>query len=1190
MTRLQLILRSLAYHSRIHVSVVLAVAVATAVLTGALLVGDSVRGSLRALTLERLGRIDAVLALDRFFRLQLADDLAKSPVAQKGSYRVVPAILFPQATLERRSGQETARASSVLVLGCGKDFWELDVAGVRPSAQPATGEVILNEALAAELNAEIGSEVTLRLPKSNQVPADSPLANKNDRIRSVPNLKVIGIVPTKGLGRFSLQATQSLPLNAFVATETLQDALEQPDKINALLVGGANASEQSEITELSEALRPKLADFSVNVKKVVQTYRQGDEPAATAFEYFTITTDRMIFDPEIAKVLEQALQPLGGQPILTYLANSIAPEKGNSSTASQLPDVPYSMVTAIDFTNQLQLKDMEGQAIGLLAPNEIVLNSWTADDLQVKPGDRIAITYFEPETTHGEPVERTKSFTLKAVTPLIQPARKFERNRSAVFDKVPTLANDPNLTPEVKGVTDQQTIDSWDAPFPFDYKRVLSEDEEYWDFHRTTPKAFISWSSGKDLWGSRFGTVTSYRVPASDGLTLEALTERLETTLAAEAVQLGFDFLPIKQRQLAASRGTTPFDVLFLSLSFFVIAAALLMVALLFQLGIEQRATEIGTFLAVGFTRASLGRLFALEGLVISAIGALIGIGIGVGYARLMLAGLATWWLGAISTPFLEFHWTVRSLLLGYALGVIIAVATIAWSLRRTRRVSVRSLLAGNATDGSSALISTPSVHSGQKSWLRRAKERLVERMPLGIPLVVAILLSAVATRLGGMAQAGAFVGGGAALLMVLLLFFRRHLRRQGKNARPAWTHKWLLWSLAERSAARNPSRSVITVGLMATATFLIVAMSSFRLAPTEQGIGGFRFIAESAEPIYADLNTQASWNEYFGSRAEAFAGSSILGMRLRPGDDASCQNLYQSTQPQVLGVTDQVIQHFDSPQVTSFTWAASAAKTAAEEANPWHLLADGQSKTDTPIPVILDKNTAMYSLHLYRGVGEEFDFTYDNHPIRFRVTGLLENSVLQGSLLIGEADFRRQFPQISGYRYFLISTPDEKATAVATALEDRFSDQGLDVTPARDVLDQLLAVQNTYLSTFQSLGALGLLLGAFGLVTVQLRGVLERRGELALLRAVGYRRRRLAELVLLENIVLLAAGLVTGIVAALLAVLPHKLLGNSAISWLLLRDLTVMLSAVFFAGLISSYFTIRAVLRLPLVAALRGD
>ena len=88
--------------------------------------------------------------------------------------------------------------------------------------------------------------------------------------------------------------------------------------------------------------------------------------------------------------------------------------------------------------------------------------------------------------------------------------------------------------------------------------------------------------------------------------------------------------------------------------------------------------------------------------------------------------------------------------------------------------------------------------------------------------------------------------------------------------------------------------------------------------------------------------------------------------------------------------------------------------------------------------------------------------------------------------------------------------------------------------------------MQNTYLATFQSLGGLGLLLGTIGLAVVQWRNVLERRGELALLRAAGFPARMLAILVALENVLLLVLGLGVGLLAALVAVLPH-LIGRGA-------------------------------------------
>ncbi len=131
------------------------------------------------------------------------------------------------------------------------------------------------------------------------------------------------------------------------------------------------------------------------------------------------------------------------------------------------------------------------------------------------------------------------------------------------------------------------------------------------------------------------------------------------------------------------------------------------------------------------------------------------------------------------------------------------------------------------------------------------------------------------------------------------------------------------------------------------------------------------------------------------------------------------------------------------------------------------------------------------------------------------------------------------------------------------------------------------MAVQNTYLSTFQSLGALGLLLGTFGLGVAQLRSVLERRGELALLRSAGFRRGRLAELVLGENLVLLVGGLGIGCLAAAVAVLPHWWLGAADTPW---ATLAAMLLTVALAGTIAGGLAVRAAVRAPLVAALRGD
>jgi len=1178
MSAWRFILRSLAYHWRIHVAVALGVAAATAVLTGALLVGDSVRGSLRRLTLDRLGRIDLVLVTDRFFAADLASRLQAAPGFRQHFSDATPAVLFPRGTLEKQGG---GRAAQVLIVGCGSDFWALGDAAHRPARTPRRDEIVLNAPLAEELQARVGDEVVLRLPKSNQVPADSPLGRKSDRIRTLAGLRVIEIMPAESLGRFSLTATQTTPRNAYVARETLQAALGREGRINAILVAGRSRHSPPDAdaeSALRAALQPNLSDYGLSIQRARRTFRPaGSDRDEVVFDYFSLTTDRMLLSSPAERAAVRAWGRDHAQPVLTYLANSI--EKADGGDPS--PVIPYSLVTAVDSQPGLgPLLAADGQTPIVLRADEIALNSWAAADLKAQLGDRIRVTFHKPETTHDRLEEATAEFVLKAVVPLTEPSQPYRRNRPAEYTICPTLANDPDLTPIVEGVTDQESISKWEAPFPVDYRRVRPQDDDYWENHRTTPKAFVSLAGGRRLWGSRFGEATAVRVPApadlpAGGEQEQAFRTGLEQKLLGELDQhraeFGFGCLPLKRRGLEASSGATPFDVLFLFLSFFIIVAALMLVALLFRLGVERRAREIGTLLAVGFRRPLATRLFSVEGAAVAAVGGVLGVGVGVGYAWLMLTGLQTWWIGAIATPFLRLFVGPASLVIGYASGVASCVLTILWSVRRTKGISVRRLLAGQAAE------------SEEAAYTRAGRGGLVVAIIL---LAAALGLAFAATRWGGEAQAGAFVGSGTLVLVALLVVIRRYFKAGGRigSGSPRWSLRWL----AARNVARHPGRSTLTVGLMAVASFLIVAMSSFRLSPTASGTGGFDLMAESSEPVFGDWTTPQGRNELLADRAAVLADGTVLPLRLQAGDDASCRNLYQTSQPRVIGVTESFVSYFDDPSVQAFAWAGSSTTSPADTANPWRLLSPVGQASQPVIPVILDKNMALYSLHLYGGIGEEFELTYpEAGTIRFRVVGLLSNCVLQGSLLIGESDFLRLFPNVSGYRFFLVKSPAGKTREVAEALEDRLSDQGFDAVSTRQRLEDQFAIQNTYLSTFQSLGALGLLLGTFGLATVQVRNVIERRGELALLRASGFRRRRLASLVMLENVALLLGGLLTGFLAALVSTLPHMLAGGASIP---LRDLTLLLAVVLVVGCLSSLASVRATLQAPILAALREE
>jgi len=280
----------------------------------------------------------------------------------------------------------------------------------------------------------------------------------------------------------------------------------------------------------------------------------------------------------------------------------------------------------------------------------------------------------------------------------------------------------------------------------------------------------------------------------------------------------------------------------------------------------------------------------------------------------------------------------------------------------------------------------------------------------------------------------------------------------------------------------------------------------------------------------------------------------------------------------------------------TPFQWAAAASPPADGEPNrqdgdqavawsPWDALAKPASGTEEdPVPVVMDQNTAMWSLQMRGGVGEVRSFSWrEGETIYFRVVGLLSNSVLQGSLIIGERNFETLFSNISGHRMFLVRA--ESPEVVRSVLENRLGDIGMAVTPSRTVLARLMAVQNTYLRTFQSLGALGLLLGTIGLAIAQLRNALERQGELALMRAIGFARSRLASAVMLETVFVLAAGIGSGVFCAAVAVTPYLVTGQS-IPPIAGPLLSVLFIAAF--GLAAGSLAVAKVIRMPLVASLR--
>ncbi len=1214
MTFRTLIRRNLRFHWRAHLGVVLGAAVGSAALIGALVVGDSVRESLRERALERLGEIHlALTSHDRFFKDDLGKSLHESfegwwwlwetNSSTIASFHTAPAIALTVGGTAVHQDSGT-RASHVTITGFLKPGdGTSNNASLPQGATRAfqrlrytsqigklkSGDLLINEALTTQLHAKTGDEIVLRFDAPIGLSLDSPVSSRAGKNAAL-TLRVVGILDAKHWGNLQLKSGGSPIFNAFVDLDQLQAALNLEGRANNLFYGVAffgrparlpgavdrlpnfilrllPSSLFAKIVEVPDAALASRIDEKLSAALRLED-AETSLKATTDLPDLSLSTRRVFLDPPVVRAA-LAASP-NAQPILTYLANLL--RAGTNAT-------PYSMVTAAGAPwTPADFRD-----------NEIVVSQWLAEDLRVRPGDEIAMSYFLPESG-AKLTEATNMFRVRSIVPMDLPWA------------------DRTLMPEFPGIEKAESTRDWDAGFPLVHK-IRPKDEDYWKQYRGTPKAFITLAAGQKMWANRFGELTAIRfpIPTNSATTnsVEAYRAALEKKILAtlKPEELGLRFEPVREQALKAAEQSQDFGQLFLGFSIFLIVAALLLMALLFQFGLEQRMAEVGTLLALGFKPKQVRRLLLGEGVALAFVGGVLGTVGGLAYARAMLHGLATVWRDAVGASALSFHFTAQTLVIGLFASVVVGVATIWLTLRKFVRRPARELLVGE--------VQSPKSKDQRRAWLAG-----ILALTLAIGLVMWTILN------GDTANAGAFFAAGALLLVAGLGFVSAWLGRlagrEGSPRSPSADaarsetatdplggripkqRELTLSSLGLRGCARRRKRSLATVALLASGCFLILAIGVFRLdanrdaTERSSGTGGFALIGETTMPVVQDLNSK-SGRDFFALNASDLEGVNFVPFRVHEGDEASCLNLNRAQRPRLLGVKPEMLEG-------RFTFRKGAGwgllRSSRREEAPFksevrspksemnQSLLASVATNGIEVPAIGDANSIQWALG--KKVGDTLDYVDERgQPFKVRIAGAVANSILQGSLIIGEAEFVKRFPSESGYRMFLIDAPTNRVAEVSATLSRAMQDVGLELTPTAQRLAQFNAVQNTYLGTFQILGGLGLLLGSVGLGVVVLRNVLERRGELALLLAVGFRAQVLQRLVLAEHGALLGLGLAIGIVAAAVAVLPALLAPGAQLPF---ASLGLTLGAVLANGALWTWLATRFALRGNLLDALRNE
>ena len=1073
------IIKNFKYFWRIHLIVALCTAVATGVLAGALIVGDSVKGSLRGLTKERLGTIQHALLADRFF-----------PPDVLNRQNTVSAILLNGTIV---APQTQTRASKVNILGVPDSFFTFWEGSAPPRLNKTSAQtfnpIVINEALQRELNVNVGDTLLVNVPQAADIHPEF-LLGERDTSEAIQSLRLIisEIVPTENAGRFSLRAHQSLPLNAFIALPVLQRVLGQEDRINALFT--------------AETIPISSDDLAVHMDALdLEIQERGT--------HFDLQSQQYLLKPifsDLARTIaaENGIPTL---PTLTYLANTISAKDKT---------IPYSTIVALP-TGEGEFSHLLNKHTVASEPG-IILNTWAATDLGVEIGDQISITYYRVGAGE-EYITETASFLLHGILP------------------IEGITADRDLIPTFPGIHDTADMSEWESPFPLDYSLIRSKDEVYWDEYGATPKAFIPLETGQQLWKNRFGDLTAIRFGIAPNASLQATRTLFETEFLKKIQPegVGFRFLALQSDGLQAATGATDFGMLFSSLSAFIIIAVALLVGMLFRIGVEQRSREIGILQAIGYPLTQIRRQFLYEGVIIAGIGSLCGCLLAIGYAQLMIYGLQTWWLPAIGTPFMELHVSIWSLLIGAVISLSVVMLSIRLTVHKLGRASTVSLLAGK----------TDFVDATLTDEYRAKKMRYLRWLAAVIGLGVGIWIEQPVVSLLFVALLIIGIGSEA---------FDKWLKSQNIPKQLNRTR------FAIRNAARQPGRSKTCVTTISIACCIIVAVGANRHdAPPETE---YAFVAESALPLHHNLNTPDGRFELgFSDKAsELLSASEVIPFRVLPGEDVSCLNLYQPQKPQILGASDAMIGK--DPWVGLYLMSTESGK----------------------VPAIGDEKSLRWILHH----NPDDDFIVQDEfgtPLHLELETVV-NSLFQSQLIISESNFTKYFPSQSGYQFFLIKTPPAFREETAQVLEKTLGDYGFDLASAAARLASYRAVENTYISTFQSLGGLGVLLGTFGLALVLFRNIIERRGELATLRAFGFGRRLLSRMLFLESSFLLVSGMFIGIVAGLASIFASQ--GHlPSFPWF---SLTITLLFIFGFGIIANAIAVAVALRSPLLTTLKSD
>ena len=1111
-------------------------AVATAVITGAFIIGDSLSHSLERAVIMRLGGIThSVTAGERLFTMEMGDRFA-----EESGLRVSGALVAGGMAI---SGDGTQRLNRVQVIGADDSFSSLLGSGLDYSVT-GPGEAIVSENMAGRLGLEVGDFFMLRMKRAGVIPMNTPLVSDADQ-SVTRRVMVAAIAGDNDYGRFNLRVSQTAPFNVFVNAAWLNSVMGLDSMANILLV----AHEDAAAGELEEHLAAsfRLEDGNLSVRAIEHN------------GMIEIGSERVFIEEHVSGRLDDLFPD--GDHVLTYFVNSL--EKGDN-------DTPYSFVAATG---------RQG-----LEPGQVVINEWLAADLDAGAGDTLLMRYWETGTRR-ELTEQETTLVVKSVIGMDEAAAD-----SVLTPFLPGLSDagscrdwDAGVPVELGRIRDADE-DYWD-----DYRGTpkayisLEEGQKLWT-NRFGNLTSVWLPGGEDDIAAVREIIETAVDPLQTGFQVNELRERgLQS--AAAGVDFGMLFGGLGFFVMLAG------IMLFFLLMLFNLEKRSGQVRLFSSLG-YSRGLIRKIYLAEGMLVAlagSIGGLVLAAGYAGLVRYALTGVWQDIVRTELLVLVIRPSSLGLGMAISLSLALLV--IILGINRYVLKRPGQKDPGQGADKKASARASDEDPEKENSSDGV--PAGNAGKRDF--REETTVMNRVwalfgPGGLNGFSGSLVPAGAwlSAVGGLAilalqllsgrytdPAGFFISGGL-LLGALLLFSHMVLAR---IERSGFTKINMTW-LSIKNLSRNRTRSLSVITLLALGMFVIIATGSFRkdaltaeMHP-EGGTGGFLFVAEATVPVLHNLNTRETQLDL-----NIPEGVTFIQFLAGYADDASCLNLNEVPNPRILAVDPALLEGRFS-FVTGTEWL--------DRENPWQSLnREPNNAPATVIPAIADQAVIQWGLN--KRVGDTLFYTDERgRDIGLLLIGGLANSVFQGNVIVSEEHFLEHFPSTSGSSFFLIDAGHDRTDELKEELDFIFRDHGWEMTTAADRLNEFNSVENTYLGIFMMLGALGVLLGVAGLAVVMARSIAERRAEIALYASLGYRRSQIMSVILREYLILLGWGLAVGVPPAVTGALPSLLPGTQQMNH---AFLAIIIAAIFLHGVFWIVATSLLMIKNKnLTAALRND